>query len=248
LSACLIQPHSRIPGKAIAAGGSVAAFRFGPSAPGQQNPRAAIAREPAAHHRQLDARGPPLRMRCAFKLPHRSPARPPHAARPPRRSVAMAAAVPKRLLGNTGLQVSILGFGASPLGSVFEVGRRPRRRVPGMPGYDSAPGRPPSSGAPSTRGSSTPLSGGRPPRAPRHGWHSWPGAAAAACRQRGHSHPHPPAYRAARRPQQINEDEGVAAVHEAFRLGINFFDTSPFYGATRSEQVRRRRRRHRCCA
>ncbi len=37
--------------------------------------------------------------------------------------------------------------------------------------------------------------------------------------------------------QQINEDEGIAAVHEAFRLGINFFDTSPFYGGTRSEQV-----------
>lgn len=30
-------------------------------------------------------------------------------------------AVPKRLLGNTGLEVSVLGFGASPLGSVFEV-------------------------------------------------------------------------------------------------------------------------------
>ncbi len=38
--------------------------------------------------------------------------------------------------------------------------------------------------------------------------------------------------------QQINEDEGIAAVHEAFKLGINFFDTSPFYGSTRSEQVR----------
>ena len=27
-------------------------------------------------------------------------------------------------------------------------------------------------------------------------------------------------------------------MHEAFRLGINFFDTSPFYGNTKSEQVR----------
>jgi L-galactose dehydrogenase len=26
-------------------------------------------------------------------------------------------------------------------------------------------------------------------------------------------------------------------VHEAFRLGINFFDTSPFYGCTKSEIV-----------
>lgn len=30
--------------------------------------------------------------------------------------------MPRRLLGNTGLEVSVLGFGASPLGSVFEVG------------------------------------------------------------------------------------------------------------------------------
>jgi L-galactose dehydrogenase len=37
--------------------------------------------------------------------------------------------------------------------------------------------------------------------------------------------------------QEINEAEGIASVHEAFRLGINFFDTSPFYGNTKSEQV-----------
>jgi len=37
--------------------------------------------------------------------------------------------------------------------------------------------------------------------------------------------------------QEIDEDEGIAAVHEAFKLGINFFDTSPFYGVTRSEAV-----------
>lgn len=41
--------------------------------------------------------------------------------------------------------------------------------------------------------------------------------------------------------QAIDEDEGVRAVHEAFRLGINFYDTSPFYGATKSEAVRFRR-------
>lgn len=39
------------------------------------------------------------------------------------------------------------------------------------------------------------------------------------------------------RLQEIDEDEGIAAVHEAFALGINFFDTSPFYGITRSESV-----------
>uniref|UniRef100_A0A061SDH3 L-galactose dehydrogenase n=1 Tax=Tetraselmis sp. GSL018 TaxID=582737 RepID=A0A061SDH3_9CHLO len=64
--------------------------------------------------------------------------------------------IPKRKLGSTGNEVSVIGFGASPLGSVFK---------------------------------------------------------------------------------EIDEDEGVAAVHEAVKLGINFFDTSPFYGKTRSEQV-----------
>lgn len=33
------------------------------------------------------------------------------------------------------------------------------------------------------------------------------------------------------------EDEGIAAVLEAHSLGVNYFDTSPFYGATRSERV-----------
>lgn len=37
--------------------------------------------------------------------------------------------------------------------------------------------------------------------------------------------------------QEINEAEGIASVHEAFKLGINFFDTSPFYGSTKSETV-----------
>jgi predicted aldo/keto reductase-like oxidoreductase len=45
------------------------------------------------------------------------------------------------------------------------------------------------------------------------------------------------AERTKRHPQDIDEEEGVHAVHEAFRLGINYFDTSPFYGSTRSEQV-----------
>eukprot|EP00892_Ulva_mutabilis_P002944 jgi/Ulvmu1/12650/UM094_0006.1 len=68
----------------------------------------------------------------------------------------MEAPMPRRSLGSTGLKVSVLGFGASPLGGVF---------------------------------------------------------------------------------QDIDEAEGIAAVHEAFKLGINFFDTSPFYGVTRSETV-----------
>ncbi|XP_021903747.1 LOW QUALITY PROTEIN: L-galactose dehydrogenase [Carica papaya] len=35
----------------------------------------------------------------------------------------------------------------------------------------------------------------------------------------------------------VSEDDGIASVREAFRLGINFFDTSPFYGGTLSEKV-----------
>ncbi|CAA7037755.1 unnamed protein product [Microthlaspi erraticum] len=35
----------------------------------------------------------------------------------------------------------------------------------------------------------------------------------------------------------VAEDDGIAAVREAFRLGINFFDTSPYYGGTLSEKV-----------
>eukprot|EP00884_Botryococcus_braunii_P017140 jgi/Botrbrau1/4109/Bobra.152_3s0057.2 len=62
--------------------------------------------------------------------------------------------VPKRPLGKTGLDVSMIGFGSSPLGGVYN---------------------------------------------------------------------------------NIKEEDGKAAVHEAFRLGINFFDTAPFYGDTRSE-------------
>lgn len=33
----------------------------------------------------------------------------------------MAALLPRRTLGRTGLRVSVLGFGASPLGGVFEA-------------------------------------------------------------------------------------------------------------------------------
>ena len=36
---------------------------------------------------------------------------------------------------------------------------------------------------------------------------------------------------------QVDEAEGIRAVHAALELGINFFDVSPAYGATRSELV-----------
>lgn len=61
-----------------------------------------------------------------------------------------------RELGNTGLKVSCVGFGASPLGNVFG---------------------------------------------------------------------------------NVSLDDAIASVREAFRLGINFFDTSPYYGGTLSETV-----------
>ncbi|CAN4111996.1 unnamed protein product [Withania somnifera] len=35
----------------------------------------------------------------------------------------------------------------------------------------------------------------------------------------------------------VSEQEAFAAVREAFLLGVNFFDTSPFYGGTLSEKV-----------
>ncbi|XP_076948509.1 L-galactose dehydrogenase-like [Bidens hawaiensis] len=35
----------------------------------------------------------------------------------------------------------------------------------------------------------------------------------------------------------ISDEEAIATVREAFRLGINFFDTSPYYGGTLSEKV-----------
>ncbi|KAK9097059.1 hypothetical protein Sjap_022556 [Stephania japonica] len=35
----------------------------------------------------------------------------------------------------------------------------------------------------------------------------------------------------------VSEEEAIASVREAFRLGINFFDTSPYYGATLSETM-----------
>jgi L-galactose dehydrogenase len=35
----------------------------------------------------------------------------------------------------------------------------------------------------------------------------------------------------------IDEGEGIRAVHAALELGINFIDTSPFYGVTKSETI-----------
>lgn len=37
--------------------------------------------------------------------------------------------------------------------------------------------------------------------------------------------------------QDLSEDAAVATVHEAFKQGLNYFDTSPFYGEGLSEIV-----------
>lgn len=37
--------------------------------------------------------------------------------------------------------------------------------------------------------------------------------------------------------QGFDVQEGIRSVHEAFRLGVNFFDTSPYYGLGKSEKV-----------
>ena len=37
--------------------------------------------------------------------------------------------------------------------------------------------------------------------------------------------------------RSIDESEGISAVHTALDLGINFIDTSPYYGRTKSEMV-----------
>lgn len=71
-------------------------------------------------------------------------------------AVAAEPGLPRRPLGSTGLEVSVLGYGASGLGGVFEA---------------------------------------------------------------------------------VDEEDGIRSVHHAFRSGINFFDTSPFYGFTKSETV-----------
>ena len=37
--------------------------------------------------------------------------------------------------------------------------------------------------------------------------------------------------------RKIDESEGISAVHTALDLGVNFIDTSPYYGRTKSEIV-----------
>lgn len=37
--------------------------------------------------------------------------------------------------------------------------------------------------------------------------------------------------------QAFDPDEGIRSVREAFSLGVNYFDTSPYYGAGKSEEL-----------
>lgn len=94
----------------------------------------------------------PFHFYFSFSFPFPSPNQPPIFKRKPRRNstISMASSDGKlelRTLGNTGLKLSCVGFGASPLGNVFGP---------------------------------------------------------------------------------VSQDDADASVREAFRLGINFFDTSPY--------------------
>ncbi|GAB4819507.1 hypothetical protein N2152v2_006553 [Parachlorella kessleri] len=90
--------------------------------------------------------------------------------------------LPRRPLGSTGLHISVLGFGASPLGGVFHVRMLIREAHIYMLRHKQV---------------------GFFPQG----------------------------------LQDIDEEAGVQSVVEAFNRGINFFDTSPFYGDTKSEMV-----------
>jgi Aldo/keto reductase family len=199
--------------------------------------------------------------------------------------------LPRREIGNTGIKASVLSFGASPLGSVFEVSldahasavRKPVRHADlGLPLLDVI--------REGTRYASAHQQHGQlrasgrlcdifQAGCPGSGflysiWTRWldadrqhrigglkdchgvsshtcgnghtiraPFSSASHQSGRGHArwmswHMDDTQLKSQKHASQdIDEEEGVRAVHEAFRLGINYFDTSPFYGSTRSEQV-----------
>ncbi|KAJ9516559.1 hypothetical protein QJQ45_015115 [Haematococcus lacustris] len=137
-------------------------------------------------------------------------------------TLAPVCAIPRRELGSTGLHLSALGFGASPLGGVFQV---PSAQLD--VGAESigvltevhfavmdCTGRCPADLQPAV----LPCCGGA-----NLGRHD-------LAEQQCTDH-----YNVS--PQAIDERAGVAAVHHAHARGINYFDTSPFYGATKSESV-----------
>ena len=94
--------------------------------------------------------------------------------------------IPRRPLGKTGLEVSVLSFGGSPIGGIYQV------------------------------------------------CHSGLGLRDRGLQPSGCSFPKLSFYITT---QSVEEDEGLKAVHEAFNSGINYFDTSPWYGELRAEIV-----------
>ena len=100
----------------------------------------------------------------------------------------MKGKIPTRILGKTGIQLPIVGFGASPLGGVYQV------RLPAL--------------------------------FPALFIH--------------HTALHKSHLQKMRTPcvqEPFNEEDGIKAVHEAYARGINYFDTSPYYGNLQSEKA-----------
>ena len=96
-----------------------------------------------------------------------------------KQTTRMSASLPRRKLGKTEYDVCPLGFGASPLGSIYSV----CANLTNLPVLVSKT----------------------------------------------------QSYFAI---QEMSEGVAIETVHEAFRQGINYFDTSPFYGDGLSETVR----------
>ena len=100
----------------------------------------------------------------------------------------MGTQVPRRKLGNTGLEVPIIGFGASPLGGIYQV------RISCLLPFIK--------------------------RVQYNFWMTINLMMLCAILK-----------------EPLDEPLAIEAVHEAFKFGINLFDTSPYYGLTRSEKV-----------
>jgi hypothetical protein len=131
------------------------------------------------------------------------------------------------MLGNTGLEISVIGFGASPLGGHFQVcSSGPTAggwlvmlsfgsmAVTCVPVLSSAPS--------------------QPDWQSRHGvLHLMAGSCTVA----------PAHLQVLTRHicmnclQAVPEAEAIRSVHEAFKLGINYVDCAPFYSNTKSEVV-----------
>ena len=123
--------------------------------------------------------------------------------------------LPRRKLGSTGLDVPVLGFGASPLGGIYNLVRP--LCASSSAGWSQL----------KAEQRSVPLSGcccGRSALSDLLASEQ-----AALAQEVAVEHP--------RRAQKSADKDGIAAVHRAFELGLNYFDTAPHYGDGKSEQV-----------